>query len=584
MSAATSRSDYSPAESQNREKIEKLRRGYTAIEPSPPPGFAARDSGVEREDGPVEWAIIVNHGMGQQVHFETLEGIALSIRNAEIRDRGDARPIATRAVKLKTFDGRPIELVRAEMNVGPEESPHRVHVYESYWAPLTEGNVSLYDVLKFLGEAALNGIGYLILHLRYFDRWVFGRMRKFPIHPVLTLLKIAFALFLFAPVILASLLTVAQASHILWQFWHGTSSAGSFATRLFSFVTPFVAEFEGCMLAFIVGTVLLPKIYRSKMLNAEVRGIVAGKLIVKFTAMGLSFGALIGVVWIEVGLVLASMEAERKGAIPAATPLILWRLLVVWVAATLIALVSRWFLVEYMGDVAAYVSSNKLSKFEGLGEAIKKSVLDVMGGVYSARTFGARASQTEQDESHQYRKIIVAGHSLGSVISYDLLNQLLLEDELAMRQSDLGRDAPRNIRDRTKLLLTFGSPLDKIAYLFRIKGDTDELRESAASAWQPLIRSYRFRPEKWVNIYSWMDFISAPLHFYDNPSDEADGGSRRVVNCRDQQAWVPLVAHTEYWTDDITGLALYNTVLGRPWNQPAERPSKPAKTRNLRET
>jgi len=60
----------------------------------------------------------------------------------------------------------------------------------------------------------------------------------------------------------------------------------------------------------------------------------------------------------------------------------------------------------------------------------------------------------------------------------------------------------------------FGSPVDKIAYLFRIKKNTDELRAAAFSAWQPLIRSYATRPDRWVNIYSWVDLFSGPLHFY----------------------------------------------------------------------
>jgi hypothetical protein len=124
----------------------------------------------------------------------------------------------------------------------------------------------------------------------------------------------------------------------------------------------------------------------------------------------------------------------------------------------------------------------------------------------------------------------------------------------------------RNIQKRTKLLITFGSPLDKIAFLFRIKKDTDELREAAAAAWQPLITSYKFRPQHWFNIYSWMDLFSAPLRFYDNlrfgnePCPQEDGGDERVLNRADPQAWVPLVAHTEYWTDDILGDALCSMI------------------------
>ena len=56
----------------------RLRRDYALVAED-----AARDSLAERaalpDESPVEWAVIVNHGMGQQVHFETLELLALAL-------------------------------------------------------------------------------------------------------------------------------------------------------------------------------------------------------------------------------------------------------------------------------------------------------------------------------------------------------------------------------------------------------------------------------------------------------------------------------------------------------------------------
>jgi hypothetical protein len=167
----------------------------------------------------------------------------------------------------------------------------------------------------------------------------------------------------------------------------------------------------------------------------------------------------------------------------------------------------------------------------------------------------------------------VVGHSLGSVISYDVLNLLLLEDEknaALRRPTSPPGPAPRkpgepadplNIQERTKFLLTFGSPLDKAAFLFRTKGGTDELREAAAAAWQPLIQDYGFRPAEWVNIYSWMDIISARLQYYDDPDNPANGGGQRVHNRYDWEAILPLAAHTSYWTDKIFGDTIYNRII-----------------------
>ncbi len=126
-----------------------------------------------------------------------------------------------------------------------------------------------------------------------------------------------------------------------------------------------------------------------------------------------------------------------------------------------------------------------------------------------------------------------------------------------MPNSEPGPDRDTSVAAGAKEqdLLTFGSPLDKIAFLFRIKGSTDELRKAASAAWQPLIRDYGFRPNQWLNIYSWMDLFSAPLHYYDNPDEPGDGGPKRVKNRADWQALIPLVAHTEYWTDNMVGMS-----------------------------
>ncbi len=227
-----------------------------------------------------------------------------------------------------------------------------------------------------------------------------------------------------------------------------------------------------------------------------------------------------------------------------------WKKVIVWLGALAVAAVSRWFLIEYMGDVAAYLTAHKLSKFDELRDKIKKSVLDVMAGVYRYRHPGQK--------SFAYNKVMVVGHSLGSVISYDVLNLLLVEDE---KLAALGNAADAlHIQERTKVLLTFGSPLDKSAFLFRTKGGGDELREAAAAAWQPLIRAYAFRPDDWINIYSWFDIISGYLNFYDDPQNRANGGGKRIQNRFDWEALLPLAAHIEYWTDDIFGDTMYQAI------------------------
>jgi hypothetical protein len=115
--------------------------------------------------------------------------------------------------------------------------------------------------------------------------------------------------------------------------------------------------------------------------------------------------------------------------------------------------------------------------------------------------------------------------------------------------------------------VTFGSPLDKTAYVFRAQiTERFDVREGLAAARQPMIVSYGFRPKRWVNIYSPEDWISGSLDYYDddrpvNPQDgPKNGGTRRIENIIDDEACVPLAAHTQYWGNDLLAETLYGFI------------------------
>jgi hypothetical protein len=135
-----------------------------------------------------------------------------------------------------------------------------------------------------------------------------------------------------------------------------------------------------------------------------------------------------------------------------------------------------------------------------------------------------------------------------------MLNDLILEDRL--------KGLPYDAAHRTEMLLTFGSPLEKTAYLFRTQRPHDaEVREALAAAVQPMIQSYMSRPRFWVNLYSPNDAISGPLRFYD-AEDPPEGGSRRVENIVDPDADQPLMAHNQYWTGARFAATLHDGVTG----------------------
>jgi hypothetical protein len=142
----------------------------------------------------------------------------------------------------------------------------------------------------------------------------------------------------------------------------------------------------------------------------------------------------------------------------------------------------------------------------------------------------------------QYDKIALVGHSLGSVIAYDTLNRLMLDDWLC--------DGALKVAERTATVVTFGSPLNKTAFLSTIQGkDTLHIRERLAATVQPLIMSYpKFRKFKWINVYSRNDIVSGLLKFYDLPGyQNPPVPAVAVQNVKDRDAAVPLMAQVAYW-------------------------------------
>jgi hypothetical protein len=204
----------------------------------------------------------------------------------------------------------------------------------------------------------------------------------------------------------------------------------------------------------------------------------------------------------------------------------------------------RLVLVQYLGDVAIYVMPYKVDAFNDLRKEIKETVYKVAHGVY--------ALKDQSGKQPVYDHVIVLGHSLGSVIAYDALNRLIHEDKNSTSADAL------HIVERTPLFLTFGSPLDKTAFIFGAQGHgTTEARESLAASVQPLIQSYEHRPASWINIYSPWDILSGNLDLYDLPKAT---DPRKVKNLEDPDATTLLMAHTEYWNNSLLVQTLYDAI------------------------
>jgi len=378
-------------------------------------------------------AVLVFHGMGQQVKFETISAVAGAIQDEARAQGGVTRDLAVHLSRLDDQFLARAQIAWRDANGGS----HEVHVYEAYWAPLTEGRVSYGDTLKFLFQAAWQGLWFSRpFSSRIFQRWMFGAPQS---------LKIGAWTF---PAMLAVL----------------------------------------ALLLLQVGIIALVSVRLTQWLTG-IKALPAG----------------IG-----------------------------WRAL--WITAIAEAFAARYFLVQYVGDIAAYISPYKSSKFDEVRKSIQKVGRDVGKAVYGL----------------DYSRIVMVGHSLGSVLAYDTLNAL-------MNFEQTGPSKP--VLARTPALITFGSPLDKTAFVFRMQRE-DWIREQMAAAVQPLIVDYeKYRPSSfaWFNIWSKWDIISGALDYYDRP-DVPGTDSRHVQNLEDPDANVPLAAHLQYWKNPMLRKLLYKFV------------------------
>ncbi len=417
--------------------------------------------------------------MGQQVPFETVSMIGQALITEHSKrhpdeEKPDEFQVQVRRVRLTSADNAP-ELSRVEVTLPPEQGKSvEAHIYESYWAPFTEGQISFLQTVGFLYSAAWNGIatyyGAARLEkarkkehagdgLKHFDRWMFGKFQDMAIKP-----------------------------HTFWL-----------------------------LIAVVLSVTLL---------------LLPALLI--FTSPGLTFGKRV---------VSAYTNHFLQWPHPWQAAIVVLALLFVAIAVAV-----RYFVVEYVGDVAIYVSSYKVSRFDEIRNKILTEACSVARQIYSAGI-----SDTTQ---LSYDSIVIVGHSLGSVISYDMLNACINWDQIEC-------DFERKVVPRTTRLITFGSPLDKTAFLFRTQvSSARNLREALAARKQPLILDYeKFRPIdrfRWINIHAPADIISGHLAYYDATDKTGLKDVNMIDNVIDRDATTPLLAHVQYWENAKLHEALYN--------------------------
>ncbi|MCZ6700199.1 MAG: hypothetical protein O7B80_00920 [bacterium] len=185
-------------------------------------------------------------------------------------------------------------------------------------------------------------------------------------------------------------------------------------------------------------------------------------------------------------------------------------------------------LVNYVGDVVVYTTTDRKAEHFEVRRRIIQEAQNQIENIL---------------KDHRYTRVLVAGHSLGSVIAYDTLNRLHTTHD--------GGEGYKKLRG----LITFGSPLDKIAFFFR-----QQTRKEYYVRRQILDHLHCFKvqdlsPEedpvkivdkvshnlediKWINFYDPEDPVSGHLDFY-----KIEGEDNIQLDMGEDWG----VAHVAYW-------------------------------------
>jgi hypothetical protein len=471
---------------------------------------------------PAPSAVLVFHGMGQQVRFETLSDLASTILD-EAEARGGT--VTGVHIRLAPRGDAPGEfLARAEIAWADENGGrHEAHVYEAYWAPLTEGKVGYWDTIRFLLGAGWNGLRCSLLSGKWsFDRWVFGGFKSMavtrgtPLALVLVLLMLGFTVAVIA------------------------MGAAALAAIAKSVASPFSCGLWRTILDTMYAQITVPWVCAGNWLQSLLHG-----------------GAPLGK--------MAEASQQQPWWVYLLTT-------AAWLALVGLAFFLRYFLVEYVGDVAGYLAAYKASKFDELRGAIQKVGLDAARLVYYGSKPGPDAAKPPAEASvpswiPDYENIVLVGHSLGTVLAYDTLNAIF-----NMENTGNPPGAPNRAVERTRALITFGSPLDKTAFIFRAQFNRDtqvgRLREMMACAIQPLITDYAFRHDparplpgpRWINLWSPLDVVSGSLGYYDDPA-QAPSPASLVENITDPACTIPFYAHVQYWNGKLLRRTVYDQLI-----------------------
>ena len=162
----------------------------------------------------------------------------------------------------------------------------------------------------------------------------------------------------------------------------------------------------------------------------------------------------------------------------------------------------------------------------------------------------------------EFDRIIWVAHSLGSVISYNVLSDLFHRAaELEQSGTPTQRNGVERFRHTLRRFVTIGSPLDKFAFLWGndvLRPWPDKPRTSLLEGAERIESDEGETRDWWINFHHTLDPVSGAL------SDPFICHGRPPLNSHVNLMWkIPGYAHVQYWKDKKTLRYVLSRVYGK---------------------
>lgn len=257
--------------------------------------------------------------------------------------------------------------------------------------------------------------------------------------------------------------------------------------------------------------------------------------------------------------------------------------LLAFVAPPLFAIIFLFFpsvMAEVLNDVRIYCSPRGMVEraiVQRIDYRVGEAFLKLIGLDWNFRKLDVDEKYKIDGEPYEFKEVFWVAHSLGSVISYNVLSDIFARaDKLAQNGDEEQKKGVDKFWESLQRFITIGSPLDKIAVLFgktvlrpwpaRMFMKDEEEKQAANSGFKNFLNNW------WINYYHFLDPVSGAL------SNESICPSNQMPNNYHLKNLfrLPGFAHVAYWKDKTFLSYLLSRFFGKERVQHKRRKPFPA--------